>query len=179
MTRKVILFIAETLDGYIAEEDGNIDYLIDSDFTSGETTDHEYEKLVKHVDTVVMGRKTYEQVANKLSPNNYPYDDYENYILTTHPTESLDNIHFIRDDAIDLVEMLKGQPSKKDIWIIGGSSIIAPLVNADLIDTYQIGIVPIVLGKGIPLFSDKTKFKELNLESAKKINGIAYLTYSK
>ena len=179
MARKVILFIAETLDGFIAETDGNIDFLIDSDFTSGETTDREYERLTKHIDTVVMGRKTYEQVANKLSPNNYPYDSFENYILTTHPTESLGNINFIRDNVVDLVEMLKGQPSKKDIWIIGGSSIIAPLVNSNLIDSYQIGIVPIVLGSGIPLFSDKTKFKEFNLESAKKVNGIAYLTYSK
>jgi Dihydrofolate reductase len=94
MARKVILFIAETLDGYIAEENGNIDYLIDNDFTSGETKDREYEKLVKHVDTVVMGRKTYDQVANKLSPNNYPYDSFENYIMTRHPGDDVGNIHF-------------------------------------------------------------------------------------
>jgi len=179
MARKVILFIAETLDGYIAEASGNIDFLINGDFTTGETIDHEYEKLEKSIDTVVMGRKTYNQVANELSPDRYMYDEFENYILTTHPTESLANIHFIRDNVVDLVEMLKGQPSKKDIWIIGGSSIIAPLVNKDLIDIYQIGIIPVVLGKGIPLFSDKTNFKEFNLESAKKVNGIAYLTYGK
>lgn len=179
MTRKVILFIAETLDGYIAEENGNIDYLIDNDFTSGETNDREYEKLVKHVDTVVMGRKTYNQVANKLSPDSYPYDDFENYIMTRKPNDDVGNIHFVDGDIIDLVKGLKKESSKKDIWIVGGSSIIAPLVNSDLIDIYQIGVVPIVLGSGIPLFSDKTKFKELNLEAAKKINGIAYLEYSK
>lgn len=179
MTRKVILFIAETLDGYIAEKNGNIDFLTDSDFTSGAMTDHEYDKLTKHIDTVVMGRKTYNQVVNELSPNDYPYDDFENYILTTHPTESIGNLHFIKDDVVDLVKNLKNGPSKKDIWIIGGSSIIAPLVNENLIDIYQIGIVPIILGDGIPLFSNKTKFKELNLESAKKINGVSYLTYTK
>lgn len=179
MARKVILFIAETLDGYIAETNGNIDFLTDADFTSGETTDHEYEKLVKHVDTVVMGRKTYDQVANELSPDDYPYDDYENYVLTTHPSQSVDNIHFVSDSVVELIKRLKKESSKKNIWIIGGSSIIAPLVNEDLIDSYQIGIVPIVLGKGIPLFSDKTNFKELNLESVKKVNGIAYLNYSK
>ncbi|MFH5811267.1 dihydrofolate reductase family protein [Companilactobacillus sp. FL22-1] len=179
MARKVILYIAETLDGYIAEKDGTIDFLTNSDFSSGDTADHEYEKLVKHIDTVVMGRHTYSQIVNELSPNDYPYGNFENYILTTHPTEGIDNIHFIHDDVSDLVEMLKQQPSKKDIWIIGGSSIIAPLVNKDLIDVYEICIVPIVLGSGIPLFSEKTNFKELNLESAKKINGVAYLTYSK
>ncbi|ATO45451.1 hypothetical protein C5L30_001927 [Companilactobacillus farciminis] len=179
MARKVILFIAETLDGYIAEENGNIDYLIDNDFTSGETKDREYEKLVKHVDTVVMGRKTYDQVANKLSPNNYPYDSFENYIMTRHPGDDVGNIHFIDEDVEDLIRGLKQESSKKDIWIVGGSSVIAPLVNSDLIDVYQIGIVPIVLGKGIPLFSDKTNFKEFNLVTAKKVNGIAYLTYEK
>lgn len=179
MARKVILFISETLDGYIAEENGNIDYLIDNDFTTGDTTDREYDKLVKHVDTVVMGRKTYNQVANKLSPNDYPYDGFENYIMTRNPGEDAGNIHFVDGNIIDLVKGLKNEASKEDIWIIGGSSIIAPLTNADLIDVYQIAIVPIVLGKGIPLFSDKTKFKELNLESAKKVNGVAYLEYSK
>lgn len=179
MTRKVILFISETLDGYIAEENGNIDYLIDNNFTSGDMTDREYEKMVKHVDTVVMGRKTYNQVSNKLSPNDYPYDDFENYIVTRHPGEDIGNIHFVDGEIVDLVKGLKNKSSKKDIWIVGGSSIIAPLVNNDLIDTYQIAIVPIVLGKGIPLFSDKTNFKEFTLDSVKKVNGIAYLTYNK
>lgn len=179
MTRKVILFIAETLDGYIAEENGNIDYLIDNDFTSGEDNDREYEKLVKHVDSVVMGRKTYDQVANKLSPDSYPYDDFDNYIMTRQPIDDVGNLHCVDGDIVDLVNGLKKRSSSKDIWIIGGSSIIAPLVNSDLIDVYQIGIVPIILGKGIPLFSDKTKFKELSLVSAKKVNGIAYLEYSK
>lgn len=179
MTRKVILFIAETLDGYIAEENGNIDYLIDNNFTSGDVDDREYEKLVKHVDTVVMGRKTYNQVSNKLSPDDYPYDDFENYIMTRHPGDGVGNIHYVNGEVVDLVKGLKNESSKKDIWIVGGSSIIAPLVNNDLIDTYQIAIVPIVLGKGIPLFSEKTKFKEFTLESVKKVNGISYLTYSK
>lgn len=179
MTRKVILFIAETLDGYIAEENGNIDYLIDNNFTSGDADDREYEKLVKHVDTVVMGRKTYNQVSNKLSPDDYPYDDFENYIMTRHPGDGVGNIHYVNGEVVDLVKGLKNESSKKDIWIVGGSSIIAPLVNNDLIDTYQIAIVPIVLGKGIPLFSEKTNFKEFTLESVKKVNGISYLTYSK
>jgi len=179
MARKVILFIAQILDGYIAEADGKIDFLIDNDFTSGETMDHEYDKLTKRIDTVVMGRRTYDQVVNELSPNNYPYDDFENYVLTTRPSEDLDNIHFIDNDVVKLVKDLKEKASKKDIWIIGGSSIIAPLVNSDLIDIYQIGVIPIVLGNGISLFSHKVDFKELNLDSVKKINGIAYLTYNK
>lgn len=178
MTRKVILFIAQTLDGYIAKPDGKIDFLLDERFTSGETADREYQKLTKHVDTVVMGRKTYDQVVNELAPNDYPYADFDNYIMTTHPTTSADNIHFVDGDVVQLIRDLRNQ-SGKDIWIIGGSSVIAPLVNSDLIDTYEIGVIPIVLGKGIPLFTDEVELKELDLKSAKKINGIAYLEYSK
>lgn len=179
MSRKVILFIAQTLDGYIAEENGNIDFLIDNDFTSGDEKDREYTKLTKRIDTVVIGRRTYDQVVNELSPNNYPYSDFENYILTTHPGKSIDNIHFINEDVVKLVEKLKQQPSKRDILIVGGSRVIAPLVSHNLIDIYQIGIVPIILGKGIPLFASNIAMTTLTLESAKKINSIVYLEYRK
>ncbi|MQS76193.1 dihydrofolate reductase family protein [Companilactobacillus halodurans] len=179
MTRKVILFVTQTLDGYIADAGGNIDFLWNSDFTNGDSADKEYEKFAKRVDTVVMGRHTYNQIVNDMSPNNYPYADYENYVMTTHPLDDADNIHFINGKVAEVIQNLKEESSKRDIWIIGGSNVIAPLVNADLIDIYHIGVVPVVLGKGIPLFSDAVKFKELSLNSVKKVNEIVYLEYVK
>ena len=179
MARKVILFITQTLDGYVANEKGKIDFSWNSKFSTGNAVDREYEKLSRRVDTVVMGRHTYNQVVNDMQPNNYPYADYENYIMTTRPLPDEDNIHFINGKVAEVVEKLKRESSHGDIWIIGGSNVIAPLVNADLIDIYHIGIVPIVLGKGIPLFSNQVQFKELNLASVKKINEIVYLEYVK
>ncbi|MDT6952885.1 dihydrofolate reductase family protein [Companilactobacillus alimentarius] len=99
--------------------------------------------------------------------------------MTTRPLPDEDNINFINGKVAEVVEKLKRESSHGDIWIIGGSNVIAPLVNVDLIDIYHIGIVPIVLGKGIPLFSNQVQFKELNLASVKKINEIVYLEYVK
>ncbi len=177
MARKVILFITQTLDGYIANEKGKINFLWNDKFASGNAVDREYAKLSKRVNTVVMGRHTYNQVVNELSPDTYPYADYENYVMTTHPLPDEDNIHFINGDVAQLVKDLKSKSSRGDIWVIGGSNVIAPLVNADLIDIYHIGIVPIVLGKGIPLFSERVSPKELTLDSVKKIDEIVYLEY--
>lgn len=179
MARKVILFVAQTLDGYIAETDGNIDFLSDEDVAMGEIEDREYDKMIRHIDTVVMGRTTYDQVVNELSPDNYPYADFDNYIMTSHPLEDFDNVHFVNGDVVELVQKLKEQPSRKDIWIVGGSKVIAPLVTNNLVDIFRIGIVPIILGKGIPLFLDNVRHKGLNLKSVKKVNGIAYLEYQR
>ena len=177
MARKVILFITQTLDGYIANEKGKINFLWNDKFASGNAVDREYAKLSKRVNTVVMGRHTYNQVVNELSPTTYPYADYENYVMTTHSLPDEDNIHFINGDVAKLVKDLKSKSSRGDIWVIGGSNVIAPLVNADLIDIYHIGIVPIVLGKGIPLFSERVSPKELTLDSVKKVDEIVYLEY--
>ena len=177
MSRKVILFIAQTLDGYIAEANGSVDFL-----TNDFDLDEQYDEFISHIDTVVMGRKTYDQVVNELSPDAYPYVDFQNYILTTHPeddTDATDYVTFVNQDVVDLVENLKKQPSDKDIWIVGGSTLVTPLVNANIIDVYEIGVVPVVLGSGIPLFNKEIKQTGLNLYSAKKVDGIAYLEYHK
>lgn len=176
MTRKVILFIAQSLDGYIAKRNGSVDFL-NHDNGYALDVDRQYDKLTEHIDTVIMGRTTYDQVVNELSPDAYPYVDYQSYILTSHELPDTEHIHFVNDDVTDLVTRLKAQPSKKDIWIIGGSSVVNPLMNANLIDTLQIGIVPVVLGSGIPLFNKTIDPKRLTLIEAKKVNNIAYLEY--
>lgn len=175
-TRKVILFIAQSLDGYIAKLDGNIDFLDNPD--RDESIDHEYDDLMANVDTVVMGRTTYDQVVNELMPDHYPYEQQQSYILTSHLELDSSNRHFRTEPVVDLVEQLRTKPGK-GIWIIGGSSLIAPLVNANLIDEYVIAVLPTILGGGIPLFNEQTKERKLELQSAQKINDIAYLKYVK
>lgn len=177
MARKVILFIAQSLDGYIARKNGSIDFL-EFNATTNEV-DHEYAKLMEHVDTVVMGRTTYDQVVNELSPASYPYEGQESYILTSQlQSQSIPHRHFVHEDIVHLVKWLKEEPGN-DIWIIGGSSLIPALINADLIDIYQITTVPVILGSGISLFTGETKQRVLQLEAATKINNYAYLTYTR
>ena len=174
--RKVILFIAQSLDGYIAKNDGNIDFLENPQ--RDESIDHEYDRLMENIDTIVMGRRTYDQIVNELMPDHYPYAKQQSYILTSHPEVDQHNRYFRDESLVDLITKLKGE-SGKDIWIVGGNSLIAPLVNANLIDSYIIAVLPTILGDGIPLFDEQIMERKLELQSAQQINDIAYLKYKK
>jgi dihydrofolate reductase len=152
--RKIILFIASSLDGYIARENGDIDWL-------PETGSSGYDDFIKSVDTVVMGKKTYDQV---LTFGGYPYKDKKSYVFTRNKNLTKDeDIEFVLD-AEKLMKTITPGPGK-NIWLIGGSEIISTFVNLDFVDELILSLIPVVLGKGIPLF--KKLEKELKLELIK------------
>lgn len=173
MSRKVILYIASSLDGYIADENYSIDWLSQVEMVE---EDRSYEDFYEGVDTVILGRKTYDQVVNELSPGEYPYEDKMSYIITRRPLDNRANKIFTDRNLLDLIGDLKEEEGG-DIWIIGGSSIVQPLVRADLIDEYQICLIPILLGKGIPLFKEFDRSIKLRLNSVKAINEMVYTNY--
>lgn len=152
MSRKIILYIAASLDGYIAEADGSIDFLTGDTSSEVEAFDS-YTQLLERIDTVVLGRTTYDQLVNELSPDQYPYEDKTSYIITHHPKTGTDQLIFTEEQPEQLIQQLKKEEGK-DIWIVGGAQIIAPLIANNLIDEYVITTIPIILGKGIPLFSE-------------------------
>ncbi|WP_080145545.1 dihydrofolate reductase family protein [Marinilactibacillus piezotolerans] len=174
MTRKVVLFIAMSLDGYIARKNGSIDWLELNVMNKQE--DSTYDEFYKSVDTVIMGRTTYDQVVSELSPDVYPYADAESYVLTSRPGDSSEKIHFTDEDVTDLVSKLKQSPGD-DIWIVGGQSVITPLIQNNLIDEYQITIVPMLLGEGIPLFKPIENEIELRQVGCYVLNQLTYLTF--
>ena len=152
--RKIILFIASSLDGYIARENGDIDWL-------PENTPSGYDDFIKSVDTVIMGKKTYDQV---LTFGDYPYKDKKSYIFTrnkNYPKE--ENIEFVQDAEKLMKNIVHG--SGKNIWLIGGSEIISTFVNLNFVDELILSLIPVALGKGIPLFKNMTK--ELKMELVK------------
>jgi dihydrofolate reductase len=152
--RKIILFIASSLDGYIARENGDIDWL-------PETGSSGYDDFIKSVDTVVMGKKTYDQV---LTFGDYPYKDKKSYVFTRSKNPSKDeNVEFVQDVEKSMKNIVSD--SGKNIWLIGGSEIISTFANLDLIDELVLSLIPVVLGKGIPLF--KNMEKELKMELVK------------
>lgn len=175
MTRKTILYIATSLDGYIADSTGSIDWLHEN--MIGNNIDTSYDDFYATVDTVVMGRTTYDQVTTLLSPTSYPYSDSKSYTITSRGNQSSEKLTFTNEDPVLLVNKLKKQKGK-NIFIIGGASIINPLIESDLIDEYQLAIIPTILGSGISLFTTE---KRLNLQaiSAKVVNNIVYHTYKK
>lgn len=172
--RKVILFIAMSLDGYIAGTSGNVDWLHGENPSSEDMVS--YNEFVKNIDTVVMGWNTYHQIVTDLSPDEWMYSDMTSYILTHKKLPSEKNINFIHEDICCFIRSIR-QKSGKDIWICGGPTIIQPLIREELIDRFHISIIPVILGNGIRLFEPSDKKTDLKLVKTQNYNGITDIVY--
>jgi len=164
--RKIILFIASSLDGYIARKNGDLDWLPEN-CSSG------YDEFIKSIDTVIMGKKTYDQV---LTFGDYPYKNKKSYVFTRNNEYSKDeNTEFV-NDAEKLVKDIVTN-SGKDIWLIGGAEIISAFVNLGFVDEIILSIIPIVLGNGIPLFKNIEKEVKLELIKTTDYDALVELYY--
>lgn len=151
--RKVVLNVASSLDGYIARTSGDIDWLF---------TDQDYglSEFFASVDTVLMGRKTYEQV---LTFGEYPYKGAKSYFFTKNPLFRADNnVELVTEDTKKFVDDLR-QADGKNIFLVGGAQLIFDFMNKNLVDELILSIHPIVLGEGIPLFVTQTNPHSLRL----------------
>lgn len=169
--RKIKLFIASSLDGYIARKDGSIDWL----YTDG---DYGFAQFYDSVDTIVMGRKTYEKALELVAE--YPHRDKKNYVFTQTASEERrgkdDNVQFI-SDIIGFVKEIIQSPGK-DIWLVGGADIISIFLKAEMLNEIIISIHPLLLGEGIPLFKNLQRQLNLNLvQSIPYENGLMQLHY--
>lgn len=167
--RKVVLFIATSIDGFIAGEDGSTDWL----YTDG---DFGYREFYNSIDTTIMGYNTYYFI--KQFPE-FPYPDKKNYVFSRRERASDENpIEFIYGNITEFIKKLKKEEGK-NIWLVGGSQINSLLHNANLIDQMIISVHPIALGKGIKLFRDKSlkrqHFKLINHQVYDR--GLVQLTY--
>ncbi len=143
--RKVVLFIATSIDGYIAGKDGNIDWL----YTDG---DFGYAEFYNSIDTTLMGYNTYDFVRGVAE---FPYPDKKNYVFSRKKMEADGNpVEYVLGDVVSFTQKLKEQ-SGKNIWLVGGGKINSILLNAGLIDQMVISVHPIALGDGIKLFRDE------------------------
>lgn len=172
--RKIILFIAMSLDGYIADRNGNVDWLNGQD--EKEETMDVYSNFIKDVDTVIMGWNTYHQVVTELSPTEWVYDELTSYVITHRKLPSTNKIIFTEKAPCDVVDELK-QKQGKNIWICGGANMIQQLVEKDFIDEYYISVIPTILGSGISLFGNTSKEMKLKLVHTQTYNGITDLVY--
>ncbi len=156
--KKLVLYIATSIDGYIARPDGKVDWLEYPDFMiKGE--DFGYQKFMKTIDTTVMGGATYKEVLGFGVP--WPYPDKKNYVFTRSNYPADENVSFVGDNIGQFIRDLK-KASGKDIWLIGGGKINSMMMAEDLIDEMIISVMPITIGEGIPLFSKishEQKFK--------------------
>jgi dihydrofolate reductase len=168
--RKVKLFIASSLDCYIAREDGGIDWL----YTDA---DYGYTKFYDSIDTIIVGRKSYDQ---SLTFEEYPYKGKKVYVFTRKKVRKNNNeqdVEYIDTNIQDFVTSLT-QSIGKDIWLLGGGEIVSVLLNAGLVNEIILSIHPIILGTGIPLLRNIQKEVNLKLENSLSFeSGLMQLCY--
>ncbi|MCT7951933.1 dihydrofolate reductase family protein [Ancylothrix sp. C2] len=166
--RKIILFIASSLDGYIARNSGEIDWL----FTD---QDYGYSDFYSSIDTLLMGRKTYEQV---LTFGEYPYQGVKTYVFSKNSRFSpTPETEIISENIKIFVSNLK-QQNGKNIWLVGGGQLVFELMNEKLIDEVILSIHPIILGEGISLFPAKMTPQFFQLSQCQSYNtGLVQLSY--
>lgn len=171
--RRVQLYIAASIDGYIARPDGGIDWLSTVE-KKGE--DYGYNDFLASIDTTLMGRKTYEDVLGFGGP--FPYMNTANYVFSRRQRQPDGNpVHLISEDPAAFVKGLKEKPGG-NIWLIGGGQLNTALLNAGLIDEMILSVIPIVLGEGILLFGGQPKETKWKLTNHKAFDtGLVQMSY--
>lgn len=172
--RKVVLYIAMSLDGFIARENGDIDWL---SIVEAPNQDYGYAEFIKDIDTVILGRKTYDKVLT--FGIEFPHQDKQCYVITRHSKPSTENLIFYNGSLEELVTQLKSKKGK-DIFVDGGAEIVNEMMKRDLIDEYMISIIPIFIGSGIPLFKPNRPEIRLKLLQSLRFNtGLVQLHYER
>ena len=174
MPKNIILYIATSLDGFIARKDGSVDWL--SPYEKGQE-DYGYNEFFKKIGTVIMGNATYKQV---LTFGDFPYRGKDCFVFTRNKDKHKDeNVTFVSESAKDFISQLNSGDNK-NIWLVGGASIVDEFLKSDLIDEFIITIIPILLGDGIPLFKGGSNEKKLKLIDAKTFDsGLVQLRYKR
>ena len=173
---QVVLYLAISVDGYLADEQGGVDWL--SGDGSQPDAPGSYPAFLNTVDAIVMGWTTYHQLITELSPNIWPYEGRPCYVVTHRQEEDREQISFWNGELTALVDKLK-ESHKGNIWICGGASIAGQLLKEDRIDKLWLSIIPTVLGKGVRLFSELPQELPLKLIGTEHWNGIVDLVYEK
>ena len=168
--RKVTFGGGNSLDNFIARNNDEVDWLIwDKEVAAI------FEEFWKTIDTVVMGRRTYETAAES-GQNGYP--GVKNYVFSrTLKKTSSGQVEIISEDAATFVNRLKGETGK-GICVMGGGVLARCLFEADLIDEVGVNVHPVLLGSGIPMFHEMKQQIDLELLEAKRLrNGCVVLRY--
>jgi len=170
--RKVVLGLGISLDGYIARPDGAVDFLfMPKDYSMG--------PFFATIDTAIMGRKTYD-VALKMGGGEFGDSKMKNYVFShSQPPGERGGVTFVNESPKSFVEALRKR-SGKDIWLMGGGELARDFLKDDLVDELYIGIIPVLIGEGIPLFPSGFPQREFSLLENKTFSkGMIALKYSR
>jgi dihydrofolate reductase len=170
MSRRLRYQVAMTLDGFIAGTEGEYDWIVMDPSI-------DFEALYKEFDTIVMGRKTFEVMTAQGGEGSMPGLDVIVF-SSTIPPATRPRVRIVNDAPAEVVAALKGE-SGKDIWLFGGGRLFRTLLDAGLVDTVEVAVMPVLLGAGVPLLPPGATTK-LELADHKTLpsSGIVTLAYS-
>lgn len=170
---KIIFYVASSIDGYLADENGGVDWLTPF---QNVPYDYGYAKFLNSIGHVITGSKTYEQA--KEFPGGWNFPGTHTYVFSSRKVDIGDrnNIEHWQGSVAELAALLQGE--KKDTWLLGGAHLAGQFFNENLVDELILSIMPVVLGKGKPLFDGIEQHLPLELISSENFpNGVMQLTY--
>jgi dihydrofolate reductase len=170
--RNVVLGLGISLDGYIARPNGNVDFLF-------MPKDYSMAPFFATVDTAIMGRKTLD-AALHMGGGSFGGSSMATYVFShSKPAGERDGLVFINQSPAALIRRLRKR-SGKDIWLMGGGELARAFLKADLVDGLYLGIVPVLLGEGIPLFPSGFPQRDFTLVENKTYSkGLIALRYKR
>ena len=173
--RKIILYIATSLDSKIADENGGVDWL--NNFANTDNSDYGYAKFYTSLDTIIMGNSTYKQILG--FDIDFPYKSHKCYVFTKDKTLQKDeNVEYIHSNFDEFIKKIKKGKKDKNIWLMGGGELNSLFIENKWLDEIKVFVMPIVLGNGIPLFSTlKNHSKVKFIDSKKHSSGAIELNY--
>ena len=174
--RILSIYIATSLDGYIAKPNDDLGFL---KLVEKEGEDYGYADFTATIDTIILGRKTYDWVLKEVGPSHYDNGERNVYVITRTGKPGIGKTTFYTGDLTELVQQLKSG-NGKNIYCDGGAEVINELLKNDLIDEMIISIIPVLVGNGTRLFQDGRAEQQLELLHTKTFEtGLVQLHYKR
>lgn len=171
MARKTVVFIAASLDGYIATKEDTLEWLFK---TEGEG-DNGYTEFYDTVDTIILGRRTYDWIL-KEEGDNFPYKGKQCFVFSATRQGEDKNVKFINGNVKEFMKQQK-KVEGNNIWLVGGGGLLYEFIEEGLVDEWIITIAPTILGDGIPLFKKHDFETRLRLKGVRTFNQFTELRY--
>ena len=176
--RRIIVYIATSADGYIARPDGDVEWLN----RRPRTVDYGMRTFYATIDTILWGRRTYDWLLNYHRERGKRKGLFDtklaNYVFSRKPPKrAMPGVQFVSEPVKAFARRLRAAPGK-NVWMMGGGELIASFLDAGEIDEFDIHVIPVFIGKGIPLVAPRHRDVPLRLRSSKKYpDGVVRLRY--
>lgn len=181
---RTIFYTASSLDGFIADEAGALDWLFAVD-DGAETADDTFAQFMSTIGVFVEGSTTYSWVVEQERLLDEPsrwqelYGDLPTFVFSSRDLaipEGAD-VRVVRGDVVDILPSMWAAAGDKDVWIVGGGDLAGQFLDIGALDQIVVAIAPVTLGGGAPLLPRRVEADRLRLREVTQRSQFAYLTY--